>query len=150
MRLAPFRPNLARKIKRAETVFLPGLSPRGEGSLPDFAGKSGNLPPPLSLEHFYAVYQVLKERDKDTAWERFEPAVCSLIIGASTVSNDLSNHINDIRTNFGQVVVVFDQDEASKKAKIQAIKLLPNAQAVLLPTEDANDCIVEGYERGLW
>ena len=95
------------------------------------------------------VYQVLKERNKGTDYEHFEPAVCSLINGASSVNNDLSRHLNDIRVNFRQVVIVFDQDETGEEASRQASKLLPNVQTVLLPAKDPNDSLKKGYEKGL-
>lgn len=97
-----------------------------------------------------ALLQALKDNAKGGKWEHLVPAVISLKTGAKGVRRDLADLAGDIRSNFGEVVLVFDQDDAGQAAVREALDILPNARvAGTLPAKDANECILKGYVKGL-
>ena len=96
-----------------------------------------------------ALWQSLRNKQRGTKWENNYPAVVSLRNGASGVEKDLTKHASEIQRRFKEVVLVFDQDEAGKKAVERAIQILPNASAATLPAKDANECLILGRSLAL-
>ena len=94
-----------------------------------------------------ALYQILKQKNKGSKWEEFNPAVVSLRNGSSSAKRDISERIKEIKTHFKELVLVFDQDEPGQKATQEVTKLHPSVLTVDLPCKDANDCILEGRQK---
>lgn len=91
-----------------------------------------------------ALYQIIKDKDKGTKYEQYSPAVCSLPHGAGSAARDIARLLPDIRKYFKEVVLVFDNDDAGRKAVEEVMRLLPDAKAATLPAKDANDCLIQG------
>lgn len=97
-----------------------------------------------------ALYQVLKAKNRGTKWEKYDPSVVSLTRGAQYAVRDITNHLASIRTNFREVVLVFDNDEAGKKAAEKVLReVLPTAKTIDIPGKDANDCLINGRSNAL-
>lgn len=96
-----------------------------------------------------ALYQALKDNARGTKWSELNPAVISLRTGAAGVAKDLSEFGDLIRRNFKEVVFVFDMDAAGKKAAEDGLKIFPTATTVTLPAKDPNQCLIDGYQKGL-
>lgn len=97
-----------------------------------------------------ALFQVLKESNKGTKYEEFDPAVVSLRKGATGVKKELAAQMQEIRANFKEVVLVFDQDEPGQEAVHAAMAILPMARKCGdLPAKDANECLLEGRSKAL-
>ena len=95
-----------------------------------------------------ALFQAIKSTQKPE-YQDFNPAVVSLTKGAGGVRKDLTSVSKDIRENFKEVVLVFDQDAAGNKAVEEAMQILPYAQSVTLPANDPNECLIKGFKKGL-
>lgn len=91
-----------------------------------------------------ALYQALRDKQVGTQWTHLHPAVVSLTAGSGSVGKDLNAHIAVIRSNFKEVVFVFDMDDAGRKAVHDGLQIYPLAHSVTLPEKDANDCIIKG------
>jgi twinkle protein len=97
-----------------------------------------------------ALFQVLKESAKGTKYEDYDPAVVSLRKGATGVKKELAAQAQEIRANFKEVVLVFDQDEHGQEAVHAAMAILPMARKCGdLPAKDANECLLEGRSKAL-
>lgn len=96
-----------------------------------------------------ALYQALKDKQKGTKWEELSPAVVSLTSGSGSAKRDISNNLSRIRSNFKDVVLVFDNDESGKRAEKEALQILPTSHTVSIPGKDANDCVIQGRSLGL-
>jgi twinkle protein len=97
-----------------------------------------------------ALFQVLKDSNKGTKYEEFDPAVVSLRKGATGVKKELASQMQEIRANFKEVVLVFDQDEPGQEAVHAAMAILPMARKCGdLPAKDANECLIEGRSKAL-
>jgi len=96
-----------------------------------------------------ALYQALKHKNKGTQYEKYDPAVVSLVNGASAAKRDIGKHIPIINRNFKEVVLVFDQDDQGRKAVEEVIQIIPHAVSVELPAKDANECLIKGFETAL-
>lgn len=96
-----------------------------------------------------ALFQALKNKNKGTEYEKFHPAVISLINGAGSAKRDIGKYIPIISRNFKEVVLVFDQDEQGRKAVEDVIQIIPHSKSVELPAKDANECLIKGYEIAL-
>lgn len=96
-----------------------------------------------------AVYQALRENNKDPKYADLHPAVVSLINGAGSARKALADNADKIRQHFQEVVLVFDQDEPGKKAVQEALLVFPDAKTVELPAKDPNECLIAGYKKGL-
>lgn len=96
-----------------------------------------------------ALFQALKEKQKGTEYEKYDPAVVSLTKGSSAAKADLLRHMSDIRRLFKRVVLVFDMDEPGDKAKHEALSVYPTAETAILPAKDANDCVIQGRSLAL-
>lgn len=97
-----------------------------------------------------ALFQVMKEDNKNNEkYAAFNPAVCSLPHGSGSAGKDIARLLPQINKCFKEVVLVFDMDEAGKKATKDVLKILPNAMVADMPCKDANDCLLKGYKKAL-
>ena len=97
-----------------------------------------------------ALFQVMKEDNKNNVkYADFNPAVCSLPHGSGSAAKDIARLMPSINKYFKEVVLVFDMDEAGKKASEEVMKILPTAMTADLPCKDANDCLLKGYKKAL-
>jgi twinkle protein len=101
-------------------------------------------------EDAIALYQALKDNSKNTKWSELEPAVISLKFGAGSVTKNLTDHLPEIKKNFKEVVLVFDQDDQGREAVRKAMDVLPTAKVcATLPEKDANACVIKGRNKAL-
>lgn len=91
-----------------------------------------------------ALYQILIEAHKGTQYASFIPSVVSIPNGAGSASKSLLKALQDIRKFFKEIVLVFDQDEAGRRAVKDVLKVIPDALVANLPAKDANDCLLQG------
>lgn len=91
-----------------------------------------------------SLYQIIKDQAKGTAYAEYNPAVVSLISGASSAPRDLVKFLPEIRKHFKEIVLVFDNDEPGKKAAEATIKNVPDALVASLPEKDVNECLKSG------
>ncbi len=96
-----------------------------------------------------ALFQALKNKAKGTKFEHFNPAIVSLVNGASSAKRDIGKYLSTILHSFKEIVLVFDQDEQGRKAVEEVMQIIPHAQSVELPAKDANECIIKGFELAL-
>ena len=96
-----------------------------------------------------ALHQALREKQAGTKWEDLLPAVVSLTSGSSSAAKDITNNLSKIRSSFKDVVLVFDTDEAGRKAEKEALQILPTARTVSIPGKDANECVIQGRSLAL-
>jgi len=96
-----------------------------------------------------ALYQALKKKSKGTAWAHYDPAVVSLINGAAAGKRDIAKFLPAILSNFKEVVLLFDDDEAGRAAVKDVMQLIPYAKTVKLPAKDPNECLIKGFEMAL-
>lgn len=96
-----------------------------------------------------ALFQALKDRNRGTKWERYDPAVISLNNGATSARKVLASWLPKIRAMFEEVILVFDQDDAGKKAVEDAQQVYPTAKTVTLPGKDPNQCVIDGRSNAL-
>lgn len=80
------------------------------------------------------------------------PAVISLPHGAGSAARTLANKVEDIKRMFKEVVIVFDNDEAGRKAVGEVAKVLPGIKVAIIPPphKDANDMTMAGLEEALF
>lgn len=100
-------------------------------------------------EDAMAVYQAIKQHQRRTKWADLEPAVVSLAKGSGSARAALADNANEIKGRFSEVVLVFDMDEAGRKAVEDATLAYPTAMTVALPAKDANACLIEGRKKAL-
>jgi twinkle protein len=96
-----------------------------------------------------ALYQALKDKQRGTKWEAYDPAVVSIPSGAGSAKKFISKHLPDIKHHFKEVVLVFDQDDAGKEAAREVLDVVPDAKITILPGKDANDCVLQGRSKAL-
>lgn len=96
-----------------------------------------------------ALYQVLKDNNKGTKWDDLDPAVVSLPKGAGCAAKEIKKNIDKIKHYFKEVVLVFDNDDAGKKAVKEVLFLFPEMKVATLPGKDPNDCLIKGHIKGL-
>ena len=94
-----------------------------------------------------ALFQILKEKNKGTPYADRNVPVISLPSGSSSAAKTLSNYATEIRQHFKEIVLVFDNDDAGKLAVENALKVFPEAQVVVLPEKDVNDCLIKGRSK---
>lgn len=94
-----------------------------------------------------SLFQLLKDKNKGTAWADRDVPVISLPMGASSVGKCLGKFRAEIEKNFKEIVLVFDNDAAGKLAIEEALKLFPDAKVANLPEKDLNDCIIKGRSK---
>lgn len=91
-----------------------------------------------------ALYQIFKDKNRGTQYEKFEPAIVSLSNGASGAAKQIGADIKDIRQHFKEIVLVFDMDDPGKKAADEVLRIVPDALVAVLPAKDANECLIQG------
>lgn len=91
-----------------------------------------------------SLYQIFKDQAKGTAYADFDPAIVSLISGASSAPRDLAKFLPEIRKHFKEIVLVFDSDEPGQKAAEAVSKIVPDALIATLPEKDVNECLKSG------
>lgn len=96
-----------------------------------------------------ALYQVLKDANKNTAYADMEHAVVSIPHGASCAKKEISKMLPEIRRHFDDVVLVFDMDDAGQKAAEEVSRIAAEFKVASLPCKDANECLVEGASKAL-
>lgn len=77
-------------------------------------------------------------------------AVTSLTKGAGNAKADIARMLPEIKRHFKEVVLVFDEDEAGKRAEEDVCAILPTAMVASLPEKDANECVLQGREKALY
>lgn len=98
-----------------------------------------------------SCYQVLDEYSKTSN----KPAVVSVPNGATSVVKSIGQHIDWINT-FKTVVLCFDTDDAGQSATKEALKLIPHAKVIELPSlkgqdhSDPSDYLMAGKGRELF
>ena len=95
-----------------------------------------------------AIYQVLKELS-DAKYKDFNPAVVSLTNGSSGAKKEILRNLASIKSNFKDVVLAFDMDDAGNKAAEDVVKIFPEAMRAQLPAKDANECLLKGNLKAL-
>lgn len=95
-----------------------------------------------------SLYQTIIEHNS-VKWKHLKPSVVSLTRGASGAVKDLINNRKFVES-FGEVILVFDNDEAGKKATTDVIKTFPLFKSVTLPLKDANDMLMKGRSKELY
>lgn len=91
-----------------------------------------------------ALYQIIKDKDAGGQYADRSPSVVSLPHGAGAAARDLTRALKQIREHFKDIVLVFDNDEAGRKAIAEVMLVIPDATVATLPAKDANDCILQG------
>ena len=69
--------------------------------------------------------------------------------GSGTARRAIAEHLDAIRAQFDEVVLVFDQDGAGQRAVAAALEVMPDAKVAALPAKDANECLMEGLSEDL-
>lgn len=96
-----------------------------------------------------ALYQALKDKQRGTQWEHTNPSVISLPHGSTNAGRFATDNLSEIRANWKEVILVFDQDEPGQDAVRAFTQVFPSAQSVTLPEKDANSCLLAGKSRSL-
>lgn len=95
-----------------------------------------------------ALFQILKDKNKGTAWADNNPPVISIPAGAASVNKSLGRYRSEIDRHFKEIVLVFDQDKPGQDAVQEALKIFPHATVVnTLPEKDINDCLINGRSK---
>jgi twinkle protein len=97
-----------------------------------------------------ALYQIFKDHNKGTPYADFNPAIVSITNGANGAAKQLGACIGEIRKVFKEIVLVFDMDEAGKKASDEVVRIIPDAMVASLPAKDANDCLIQGRSKACY
>lgn len=96
-----------------------------------------------------SLFSVIMQKNHGTQYANNIPAVVSIPHGAAGASKDLAKIIPEIRKRFKEVVLVFDMDEAGRRAVDDVLKILPEAKVATLPCKDVNECVLEGHVKAL-
>lgn len=91
-----------------------------------------------------SLYQIFKEQSAGTPYAAFDPAIVSLAHGAGSAARDVAKFLPQIRERFKELVLVFDQDAAGKKASEEVARIVPDALVAVLPMKDVNECLMNG------
>lgn len=97
-----------------------------------------------------SLYQIMKDQVRGTKYEHMAPAVVSLPHGAASAARDLAKHIATIRRYFKEIVLVFDEDAAGKKAVEEVLRIIPDAVVASLPAKDVNECLKQGRAKACY
>ena len=99
------------------------------------------------------VHQVLTDNAKRNGYSPEAFSVVSLPLGAMSAKKYISQHTKDIERLFKEVKIVFDQDEAGKKAQKEATLALEgiacDVYVCTLTYKDANDALRAKDEQAL-
>lgn len=91
-----------------------------------------------------ALYQIFKDKNKGTQWADIEPAIVSLAHGSGSAVRDVVRFLNEIRSYFKEIILVFDMDEPGQLAAEGVSKSVPDVFVAKLPEKDANECLIQG------
>lgn len=91
-----------------------------------------------------ALYQILKDANRNTAYADMGHAVISLVNGAGSAKKAISEALPEIRKHFDEVVLVFDMDEPGQKAAEEVSRIAGTFKTATLPCKDVNECLMEG------
>lgn len=105
-----------------------------------------------------SLYDILRNSAEEWArkngkdWnDRFVPDIVSIPTGASSAGRVLSEYADEIERTYKEVRLVFDNDDAGKKAVRDSIKALGGRGFKLftgvLPKKDINECLMAGLAR---
>lgn len=97
-----------------------------------------------------ALYQICKQSNAGTKYADYDPAIVSIPHGAATAAKDLAKALPDIRKIWKEIVLVFDMDDAGKKAVEEVLKIIPDAKVATLPGKDVNECLIKGKTRAVY
>lgn len=97
-----------------------------------------------------SLFQIFKDANAGTQWADMNPAVVSLTNGASSASKQIGQMLPQIRQYFKEIVLVFDTDEAGKKAAEAVLKIVPDALVAVFPFKDVNEALVQGRGKVVW
>jgi len=90
-----------------------------------------------------SLYQILKANSAGSKWSYLTPAVVSIPNGAGSAKGFIVSKLAEINKHFESVVLVFDMDEAGKKAAEEVVKVVPQAMVAELPMKDVNECLMD-------
>jgi len=91
-----------------------------------------------------ALFQIFKDKNKATQYADMNPAIVSVSNGAGGAAKQISRMLPEIRKQFKEVILVFDNDEPGKKAVEDVLKILPDALVASIPSKDANQALIDG------
>lgn len=74
------------------------------------------------------------------------PGVISLPHGAGNAARDI-NRFKEQLSRFKEIILCFDMDDAGRKATDECLLVLPEAVAAILPSKDANQCLIDGHSK---
>lgn len=97
-----------------------------------------------------ALFQIMKEQNKNTAYAHLNPAVVSLVSGAGSAKKDIPTKIREIRKYFKEIVLVFDTDEPGRAAAEAVMKIVPDVMVAEIPGKDVNECLLEGRSKAVY
>lgn len=97
-----------------------------------------------------SLYQIMTDHVKGTQYEKYSPAVVSVPHGAGSAARDIVRNIKKIREYFKEIVLVFDMDEAGKKAVEDVMRIMPDALVASLPAKDVNECLTQGRSKACY
>jgi twinkle protein len=96
-----------------------------------------------------ALWQVLKDANRNTAYADNNPAVISLKSGSSSAKALALDLRVEINKHFDEVVLCFDMDEAGQEAATEVCRLCPSWKTATLPDKDPNDSLINGASKAL-
>lgn len=97
-----------------------------------------------------SLFSVIMQKQRGTEYEGNLPAVVSIPHGAASAGKDVGRLLQPIRAHFKEIVLVYDMDEAGRKAVEETLRILPEALSVNLPKKDVNECVLEGNVKALF
>lgn len=97
-----------------------------------------------------SLFSVIMQKQAGTQYAENIPAVVSIPHGAASAGNDLSRLSQKIRAHFKEVVLVFDMDEAGRRAVEDVLRVFPEALSATLPKKDVNECVLDGNIKALY
>lgn len=97
-----------------------------------------------------SLFSVIMQKQRGTEYEGNLPAVVSIPHGAASAGKDVGRLLQSIRAHFKEIVLVYDMDEAGRKAVEETLRILPEALSVNLPKKDVNECVLEGNVKALF
>lgn len=82
--------------------------------------------------------------------DKYRPAVIALPNGTNSVKSSLSQISEEALRIFKEIVICFDNDGPGQEAVEDAMMIFPKALTVILPENDANDCIIKGSSKAAY
>lgn len=97
-----------------------------------------------------ALFQIMKEHNKNTPYADINPSVVSVSNGSGGAVKQMAQFAAEIRKRWKEVVLVFDMDEPGNKAVEEILKIFPEAMRADLPSKDANQCLIDGKSKACY